>query len=186
MWLNFQDAMSHGRLQKCKKFMAHPVLIKYKVKFTNQDNILKLFFRHLPVCMKLPTGECPGKFACAGPGEELLNNPPGLGTCGLRGEFATSPDDGLGCGIIGIGLGLMLGGSDVGEARLNEVEGLEPNPVWVPGWLMFEVWGLAGVCGFEPDGGVKGGWKRRPGSRCWAGDCGPRWCPKENMQKKFL
>lgn len=35
---------------------------------------------------------------------------------------------------------------------------------------MLVVCGLAGVWGLEPDGGVSGGWKRRPGSRCWAGD----------------
>lgn len=38
------------------------------------------------------------------------------------------------------------------------------------GWLILEVWGLAGVCGFDPDGGVSGGWNLRPISRCWAGD----------------
>lgn len=54
----------------------------------------------------------------------------------------------------------------VGDARLN---GAPPS----------EACGLAGVCGFDPEGGVRGGWKRRPGSLsrcdCWvAGDCGPR------------
>lgn len=79
--------------------------------------------------MKLLTGEWPGKLAEAGPGDEFDNKPPGLGTCGFNGEFATRPEPGLGCGIIGIGLGFMLVCSDVGEAKLNEVAGLEPKPV---------------------------------------------------------
>lgn len=89
--------------------------------------------------MKLPTGECPGKFVDVGPGEEFDNSPPGLGTCGLRGELATSPELGLGCGSIGNGLGLMLVGSEVGDAKLNEVAGLDPKPVWVLDWFILEV-----------------------------------------------
>lgn len=69
----------------------------------------------------------------------------------------------------------MFDGKDGGEARLKEVAGLDPKLVWVFVWLMFVVRGLAGVCGFDPDGGVRGGWNRRPDSRCCAGDCGPRW-----------
>lgn len=78
--------------------------------------------------MKLLTGECPGKFVELGPGDEFDKRPPGLGTCGLRGEFATNPDPGLGCGIIGIGLGLMLVGI-VGDAKLKDVAGLDPKLV---------------------------------------------------------
>lgn len=90
--------------------------------------------------------------------------------------MATSPELGLGCGNIGNGLGFMF----VGEAKLNEVAGLDPKPVCVLDWLILEVCGLAGVWGLEPDGGVKGGWNLRPGSRCCAGDCGPRWWPTRN------
>lgn len=134
-------------------------------------------FLHLPADMKL-IGECPGKFADWGPGDELLNKPFGLANWGFNGELATRPL-GLGCGI---GLGLILVAMEVGEARLNEVAGLEPKLVWV-GWPI-DVWGLAGVWGFEPDGGVKGGWKRRPGSLCPAGDCGPL-CGSEYIKKIF-
>lgn len=59
--------------------------------------------------------------------------------------MATNPDPGLGCGIIGMGLGFIFEGREVGDAKLNEVAGLEPKPAWVLGWLMFVVCGLAGV-----------------------------------------
>lgn len=127
--------------------------------------------------MKPPTGECPGRlgaFDPTGPGLELARRPPpGLGSWGLfNGELATRfdvlPPPGDGWGIIG--LGLMA--AAVGEARLNDVAGLEPNGVERGGAAT--VCGLAGVCGFEPDGGVSGGWKRRPGSLGPAGDWGPR------------
>lgn len=82
--------------------------------------------------MKLLTGECPGKLVEAGPGDEFDNKLPGLGTCGFNGEFATKPEPGLGCGIIGIGLGLIFVCNDVGDDKLKEVAGLEPNPAWEP------------------------------------------------------
>jgi hypothetical protein len=91
--------------------------------------------------MKLLTGECPGKLVETGPGDEFDSNPPGLGICGFMGELATNPP-GLGCGI---GLGLMLAGSDVGDDKLNEVAGLDPKLVCVLGWFMLDVCGLAGV-----------------------------------------
>lgn len=119
----------------------------------------------------------PGKLLL-GPGLELDINPAGL--CkGFNGEFATSPELGLGWGKIGIGDGLILEGREGGEAKLNDVAGLDPKLVCVFAWLML-VSGLAGVCGFEPLGGVNGGWNRSPDSRCWAaGDCGPRWWDKK-------
>lgn len=123
--------------------------------------------------MKL-IGEWPGKVVDWGPGEELLNKPLGLANWGFKGELATKPL-GLGCGI---GLGFMLVGMEVGEARLNEVAGLDPKLACV-GWPI-DVCGLAGVWGFEPEGGVKGGWNRKPGSRCPAGDCGPLWGSENN------
>lgn len=107
----------------------------------------------------------------AGPGLELDSSPPGLASCGFNGELATNPDPGLGCGI---GDGLMFVVKEVGDARLNVVAGLEPKlcddmpPV--------AVCGLAGVCGFDPDGGVCGGWwKRRPVSRGPVGEGGRNW-----------
>lgn len=71
----------------------------------------------------------------------MLRSPPGLANWGFNGELATRPP-GLGCGI---GLGLMLVGRDVGEAKLKDVAGLEPKLVWAVGWFMLEVCGLAGV-----------------------------------------
>lgn len=59
-----------------------------------------------------------------GPGE-LVGM--GLGTWrGLEGELASRPELGDGWGSID-GDGLMLGGSDGGDARLNDVAGLEPK-----------------------------------------------------------
>lgn len=81
--------------------------------------------------MKLLTGEWPGRFEL-GPGEELDISPAGLGTCkGFRGELATRLEPGLGCGSIGMGDGLMFGGSEGGDAKLKEVAGLEPKLVCV-------------------------------------------------------
>lgn len=72
--------------------------------------------------MKELAGEWPT--VMAGPGEEMGI---GLGTCrGLEGELANREELGEGWGSME-GEGLMLVGREGGEARLNEVTGLEPK-----------------------------------------------------------
>lgn len=72
--------------------------------------------------MKELAGECPR--GIVGPGDDVGI---GLGTwSGFDGEFAKRPELGDGCGSIE-GDGLMLGGREGGEARLNDVAGLDPK-----------------------------------------------------------
>lgn len=72
--------------------------------------------------MKELAGECPNPIV--GPGDDVGI---GLGTWrGFEGELASITDPGDGCGSME-GDGLIFGGKEGGEARLNDVAGLEPK-----------------------------------------------------------
>lgn len=110
----------------------------------------------------------PGQFV-ATPGDRADVN--GLSVCDCM-----YPKFGPGeCAAIGLGCG--FNGLDGIIPPLGEGWG-----IWGPGgdvilkfgWFWPMGWGLAGVCGFEPDGGVIGCWNLSPPSR---GLCGARRFP---------